>query len=54
MPIAHALISKPLGRRRGDEPLANLDIRSEQEIVALLARIGRGAVQRTPSVLLSV
>jgi zinc/manganese transport system ATP-binding protein len=36
--IAHALISKPRLLLM-DEPLANLDIRSEQEIVGLLARI---------------
>jgi zinc/manganese transport system ATP-binding protein len=36
--IAHALISRPKLLIL-DEPLANLDIRSEQEVVALLARI---------------
>jgi zinc/manganese transport system ATP-binding protein len=38
--IAHALISKPRLLLM-DEPLANLDIRSEQEIVSLLARISK-------------
>jgi len=38
--IAHALISRP-GLLLLDEPLANLDIVSEQEVVALLARIAR-------------
>jgi zinc/manganese transport system ATP-binding protein len=38
--IAHALISGP-GLLLLDEPLANLDLRSEQEVVALLARIAR-------------
>jgi zinc/manganese transport system ATP-binding protein len=36
--IAHALISSP-ALLLLDEPLANLDLRSEQEIVGLLARI---------------
>ena len=38
--IAHALISRP-PLLLLDEPLANLDLRSEQEVVALLARIAR-------------
>ncbi|MGO9456262.1 MAG: metal ABC transporter ATP-binding protein [Acidimicrobiales bacterium] len=38
--IAHALVSRPRLIVL-DEPLANLDIASEQEIVALLARIAR-------------
>jgi zinc/manganese transport system ATP-binding protein len=47
--IAHALISKPRLILL-DEPLANLDIRSEHEIVGLLARIAR---EQQISVLLS-
>jgi zinc/manganese transport system ATP-binding protein len=38
--IAHALISRPQLLLL-DEPLANLDLRSEQEVVTLLARIAR-------------
>jgi zinc/manganese transport system ATP-binding protein len=47
--IAHALISRPRLVLL-DEPLANLDIRSAQEIVDLLARISR---ERGVAVLLS-
>jgi zinc/manganese transport system ATP-binding protein len=47
--IAHALISRPRLILL-DEPLANLDIRSEQEVVGLLARIAR---EQQISVLLS-
>ena len=36
--IAHALISRP-GLLLLDEPLANLDLRSSQEVVALLGRV---------------
>jgi zinc/manganese transport system ATP-binding protein len=38
--ITHALISRP-GLLLLDEPLANLDIASEQEVVALLGRIAK-------------
>jgi zinc/manganese transport system ATP-binding protein len=38
--IAHALISRPRLLLL-DEPLANLDLRSEQEVVTLLARLAR-------------
>ena len=38
--IAHALVSRPKLLLL-DEPLANLDLRSVQEVVALLARIAR-------------
>jgi zinc/manganese transport system ATP-binding protein len=38
--IAHALISRPRLLLL-DEPLANLDLRSEQEIVAVLGRLAR-------------
>ncbi len=38
--IAHALISRP-NLLLLDEPLANLDLRSAQEVVGLLARIAR-------------
>jgi zinc/manganese transport system ATP-binding protein len=38
--IAHALVSRP-GLLLLDEPLANLDIASEQEVVTLLSRIAK-------------
>ncbi|MGO8886110.1 MAG: metal ABC transporter ATP-binding protein [Streptosporangiaceae bacterium] len=47
--IAHALVSAPRLLLL-DEPLANLDIRSEQEIIDLLARIAR---QQQVAVLIS-
>ena len=47
--IAHALISRPRLLLL-DEPLANLDLRSEQEIVAVLAKLAR---EHEISVLLS-
>ena len=47
--IAHALISRPKLLLL-DEPLANLDLRSEQEIVALLGKLAR---EQEISVLLS-
>ena len=47
--IAHALIGKPRLLLM-DEPLANLDIRSEQEIVSLLDRISK---ERRIAVLIS-
>jgi zinc/manganese transport system ATP-binding protein len=47
--IAHALISRP-ALLLLDEPLANLDLRSAQEVVSLLRRI---ASERTLAVLIS-
>jgi zinc/manganese transport system ATP-binding protein len=47
--VAHALIAKPRLLLL-DEPLANLDLRSEQEIVAVLGRLAR---EHEISVLLS-
>ena len=47
--IAHALVSRP-DLLLLDEPLANLDLRSSQEIVALLARV---VAEQHVSVLLS-